>query len=62
MAGWLFVLTLAAVAFFLLRPSIVTPVPRSGNVVPVIVDASRSMAISDLAAATSTYCRPSSPR
>jgi hypothetical protein len=43
------VLSLTAIALFLLRPSVVRPLPRSGNVVPVVIDASRSMAIADLA-------------
>jgi hypothetical protein len=43
-------LSLAAIAIFLLRPAVIRPVPRSGNVVPVVIDASRSMGIADLAA------------
>ena len=44
------ILSLAAIAAFLLRPVVVRPLPRSGNVVPVVIDASRSMAIADLPA------------
>ncbi len=43
-------LSLVAIAAFLLRPVVVRPLPRSGNVIPVVVDASRSMAIADLPA------------
>lgn len=39
--------TLLLLAAFLLRPAIVRPLPRATGVVPVLVDASRSMAIRD---------------
>lgn len=40
-------LTLAALALFLLRPVVVRQLPPAGNVVPVLIDASRSMAIAE---------------
>lgn len=40
-------LTLAALALFLLRPVIVRQLPPSGKIIPVLIDASRSMAIAD---------------
>ncbi len=40
-------LTLVAVAAFLMRPVVARRLPPSGNVVPVVIDASRSMAIAD---------------
>lgn len=39
--------TLAALALFLMRPVFVRALPPSGKVVPVLIDASRSMAISE---------------
>ena len=44
-------LAFLALAVFLLRPAIVRPLPRTGFVVPVVIDASRSMAIADPAGA-----------
>lgn len=41
------ILTLLALAVFLMRPVITRRLPPSGNVVPVVIDASRSMAIAD---------------
>ena len=53
-AGWrqctlvaLRAITLGLLALFLLRPVIVRQLPPSGNVVPVLIDASRSMNIRD---------------
>ncbi len=40
-------LTLIALAVFLLRPVVTRRLPPSGTVVPVVIDASRSMAIAD---------------
>jgi uncharacterized membrane protein len=40
-------LTLMAIAVFLMRPMAVTPVSRGAATVPVVIDASRSMAIAD---------------
>jgi len=40
-------LTLAALAVFLMRPAVVRHLPPSGTVIPVLIDASRSMAIAE---------------
>jgi hypothetical protein len=49
LAGLRFVILLAVV-LFLLRPVIFQPTPSEGLTVPVVIDASRSMAIRDVAA------------
>ena len=41
---------LLAILLFLLRPVAVRPLSRPGNIVPVVIDASRSMAIADVPA------------
>lgn len=39
--------TLLALVVFLMRPVVTRPLPPSGNVVPIVIDASRSMAITE---------------